>query len=326
MKTQRSLTIGIDLGATKIAGALVEVAGRVQREELVPTRHERGAEAVLDDLTGLIHRLYAAAGRTPVAGVGIGSPGRVDGERGIVHNAVNLDWEKVALVDELQMRLKRHGPIYVSKDANAAALGEYYFGAAQGIDHFVALTIGTGLGAGVVAGGQLLTGAHWNAAELGHLVLEPNGYPCVCGQVGCAETVVSGPGLERLAARFLKTSHYKSRFRRKEAPTAQELVAAAQEGDSLSVAVLQEMGRLLGQLLAATVAILDPTLMVIGGGVGSAAFPWLRPSIQSELRRRLLPGAAQKVEVVSARAVSSAVGAASLVLYQTLHQYNAEVL
>ena len=315
MSTRRSLTIGIDLGATKIAGALVDGDGRVRHEALVPTRPERGVDPVLDDLAAQIEQLIAAAGSAPVAGVGIGSPGRVDGERGVVSNAVNLGWQEVALVEQLRARLDVALPFWVAKDANASALGEACFGAAQGVDNFVMLTIGSGLGAGVVAGGRLVTGAHWNAAELGHLVLEPGGVRCACGQQGCAETVVSGPGLERLAARLLEETEERSTLPAGRRPTARDVVAAAQAGDEINLIAVRQMGRLLGEVMAACAAVLDPALFVVGGGLGLAAFSWLQPAACSELEKRILPAAAHRVRIAPAETRSSAVGAASLVHY-----------
>lgn len=145
-----------------------------------------------------------------VRGIGIGTPGQVNPTAGIVRNAVNLSWREVALVDEMRARLGARVPIWIQKDANASALGEYLFGAAQGCDDFVYISIGSGLGGGVVAGGRLLTGAAWNAAELGHLSLDPGGWLCACGNRGCAETVVSGPGLLAVTRGYLDEGDHDS--------------------------------------------------------------------------------------------------------------------
>lgn len=194
----KSLAIGVDVGATKIAAALVTSGGQVLQARQVRTVPDRGRQAVLDSIAALVEALRAQAPAPPL-GAGIGTPGRVDAEAGIVHNAVNLGWDEVHLVAEIRARLAVALPVWVQKDANASALGEYYFGAAAGCQDFVYLSVGSGLGGGVLTGGKLVTGANWNAAELGHLSLDPNGQLCACGGRGCAETVISGPGLLALA-------------------------------------------------------------------------------------------------------------------------------
>lgn len=307
-----TVAVGIDVGATKIAGALVNEAGEVLQAQQLPTLPERGPGPVLDDVATLARELGAAAAQ-PVAGIGIGTPGQVNSDAGIVRNAVNLGWEKVPLVDEVCARLALDTPIWVQKDANAAALGEYTFGAARGCDDFVYLSVGSGLGGGIVAGGRLVTGADWNAAEVGHLVLDPAGRLCACGQKGCAETVVSGPGLLHLVS----TAHEAGRYPTALSPTAtnEQILEAAAAGDALALAALTEVGEWLGQIMAASVALLNPGLIVIGGGLGLAAFRWLVPAARTELERRVLPNSVNSLAIEPSQVESSAVGAASLVWY-----------
>ena len=302
--------IGIDVGATKIAAALVGPAGEVVDTRHRPTHPERGSEAVLDDIATLARQLWPQEAAT-LAGIGIGTPGQVNGETGTVHNAVNLGWKEVPLVAEVQARLQTEIALWVQKDANAAALGEYVFGAARGHDDFVYLSVGSGLGGGIVAGGRLITGAEWNAAEVGHLVLDTAGRRCACGQRGCAETVVSGPGLSHLFDRYRKAGRYATEL--PAAATNRQIVAAAAEGDELARAALAGVGAGLGEVMAACVALLNPGLIVIGGGLGLAAFEWLLPAACAELRRRVLPGSTRPLTAERSQVESSAVGAAGLV-------------
>lgn len=310
------LAIGVDMGATKIAAALVGKDGELLDSDLLLTRPERGSAAVLDDIARLVAP-WMDRGGAAVRGIGVGTPGQVNSATGTVHNAVNLGWDEVPLVAELQARLASPAPIWVQKDANASALGELVFGAARGYEDFVYVGIGSGLGGGVVAGGRLITGADWNAAELGHLSLDPAGRLCPCGNRGCAETVVSGPGLVALARRYVVERRYASVIGpdRLDSLTAEEVLEHAAAGDELALAALAEAGSWLGIVLAACVAILNPALFVVGGGLGLAAFDFLAPAAHVELARRTLLGSHQHLKIVPSQVASSAVGAASLVWY-----------
>lgn len=311
--TAEELAIGVDVGATKIAAALVTAGGHVYAAEQLPTRPERGAAAILDDIARLI-QAWLAEHHQAIRGVGIGTPGQVNSEAGIVRNAVNLGWNKVGLSAEIRERLRSEVPVWVQKDANASALGEYVYGAAQGFDDFVYIGVGSGLGGGVVAGGHLITGADWNAAELGHLSLDPEGALCNCGNRGCAETVVSGPGLVALARRYLHEARYASGLAGEEVTTEAVLREAA-AGDELALAALTEVGRRLGIVIAACVAILNPALIVLGGGLGLAAFDYLIPPARAEVVRRTLGASVDRLAILPSQVASSAVGAASLVWY-----------
>jgi glucokinase len=317
--TLADLAIGIDVGATKIAAALVAAGGEVLATGQRHTRPQRGPAAVLDDMAVLISGWLKDYGPA-VRGIGIGTPGQVNSDAGMVRNAVNLGWQEVALVAEMQARLAAPVPIWVQKDANASALGEYLFGAAQGYDDFVYIGIGSGLGGGVVAGGRLVTGAAWSAAELGHLSLDPGGWLCACGHRGCAETIVSGPGLLAVTRDYLdERDHGSALALNGDAELTSEMVLThAAAGDRLALAALAVVGRQLGIVMAACVAILNPALFVLGGGLGLAAFDYLAPTARAELQQRTLPASAGQLEIVPSQVASSAVGAASLVWYYDL--------
>ena len=333
-----ALAIGVDLGGTKIAAALVGRDGRVLETRQVPTPVESGPGAVLDRIAAQINQLVGslAARATlsvapqatlsvapqatlsvaaPLYGVGIGSPGQVDSLSGVVRNAVNLGWDEVPLVAEVRQRLTLEIPAWVQKDANASALGEYYFGSARSCKDFVYLSIGSGLGGGIVTNGMLVTGADWNAAELGHLSLDPDGLLCNCGSRGCAETVISGPGLLTLVENYLALDEMATRLSLDQALTTQAILAAAQAGDALALAALQEVGRQFGIVMAVCVAALNPERIVVGGGLGLAAYETLLPAARAELRRRVLPVSYRKLQILPSTLASSAVGAACLVWY-----------
>ena len=245
MKKTDSLAIGVDLGGTKIAAALVSAQGKVIDSDSVMTQPEQGPMAVIKRIALLTNNLVEGAPGS-IQGVGIGSPGHINFRDGIVKSAVNLGWSEVHLVDGVRSHLVTGSPIWIEKDANASALGEYYFGAAQGCSDFAYIGIGTGLGGGVFTNGRLVTGRHGKAANLGHLSLDPDGLPCSCGSQGCAETILSGPGLIDLTRRYLSQKTYPTQLNLSNELTTTGILAAAHHGDQLALAALSEVGRILG--------------------------------------------------------------------------------
>ncbi len=167
-----TLAVGIDLGATKIASALVTESGGVLASRQTLTRSQDGADAVLQRIATEINALLTGAGER-VAGIGMGTPGIVNPGEGVVRNAVNLGWDEVPLVSGVRKHLEHDLPVFVGKDTNASALGEYYFGAGSGCRDFVYLSIGSGLGGGLIVNGQIVTGSAWQSSELGHISLDP---------------------------------------------------------------------------------------------------------------------------------------------------------
>jgi glucokinase len=306
------LAIGIDVGATKIAAALVTRQGDVLAEERLATAPKAGAEAVVERIVTAIETLAAGA-PAAIRGVGIGTPGYVDPVSGVVRTAVNLGWQEVALVRQVQARLAAPLPVWVDNDANVQALGEVMFGAGRGLDPIVCVTIGSGLGSGVVANGRLVSGATHCAAEMGHLSLDPEGRPCVCGLRGCVETVVSGPGLVTTARELLAQPYHHTLMTNPATLTAEEVVAAARREDSVALEALAATARWLGIAFAALVAVLNPAAIVVGGGLGHSAYTWLIPGAQSELARRVMRTGYADLQIVPAQVTSSAVGAATLV-------------
>jgi glucokinase len=304
--------IGVDLGATKIATALVAPSGEIIASRQVLTAADEGTNAVLSRLALEIDLL---ADQSPgnIAGVGIGSPGRTDPQNGIIRDAINLGWEEVHLVDGIRDRLKTPLPIWLQKDSNATALGEYYFGAGKGCQDFVFLSIGSGLGGGIIAGGRIFSGGFGQASELGHLSLDPKGRPCVCGLRGCSETVVSGPGLVTVAREQLTVLNDNYGMAIEEELTPSRILNAARGGEQWALAALEDVGAGLGAVLAVCVSALNPTRFVIGGGLGLAAYDFLVPPALEELKRRVPKSLYPGLQIVPACLASSAVGAACLV-------------
>ena len=314
LSPDEKFAIGIDIGATKIASVLLSEKGQIIASSQALTLASEGLRAVLDKVAKQIH-ILARQSPGDVVGVGIGSPGKVNPILGLVNDAVNLGWVEVNLTQEISDRLGAHLPVWIQKDTNMNALGEHYFGACRGCDDFVYISIGSGLGGGIISGGHLITGGDWYAAELGHISIDPDGLLCVCGNHGCAETVASGPGLVQLTRHMLTESSTGSFLRDYDDLTPEDIVSMAQAGDELACHALSEVGHVLGIVMSACVAILNPTRFVVGGGLGVAGFDFLVPAILEEIMQRTIPSSRGVLNIVRSNLETPAIGSACLVWY-----------
>ena len=285
------LVIGVDLGGTKIAAGLVDSDGVVheRRERLTPTESQ---EALLDALEEAVAELLGA----DVTAVGIGVPSIIDRTTGRALGSVNIPLDDVDLDDRLQARFGL--PVAIENDANAAAFAEWRFGAGQRASSMVMLTLGTGVGGGVVFGGQLLRGL----AEFGHIVIEHDGRPCqgTCTGRGHLEAYVSGTAATAAARAAFGP-----------AADAYRLVRLANEGDAQAIGILREIGERLGSGIGTLVNVFDPELVVVGGGFAAAGDLILEPA-RAVLRREAVGPAKERVQVVRAKLGTAAgiVGAA----------------
>ncbi|WP_119069982.1 ROK family protein [Aggregatilinea lenta] len=302
------LAVGVDIGGTKIDLVLLDTSGTVHAEHRLPTLAAEGPAAVLDRVADGITRLLQDA-PGPVSGIGIGCPGHVDPVSGVVRTAVNLGWTEVALRQEVLNRLLVDLPIACDNDVNAAALGEYYFGAARGLGDLVYLAVGTGLGAGALVNGHIVVGAGASAMEVGHLSFDPGGRLCRCGGHGCAEMYVAGVGL--IAGAKEHRPDYPDTILPAEAAPS-DILAAARAGDALACTVMNEAAVTLGQIMACCASLFDPAALVIGGGLGLAAADLLIDPAQEAMRQRVLPDVADSVRVVRSGLERIALGAACL--------------
>jgi glucokinase len=248
-----------------------------------------------------------------VLGVGVGSPGYVDSQRGIVHKAVNLGWESLPLADILTARLDGRLPVRVANDAAALAQGEATFGAGRGCDDFVLIAIGTGLGMAARVGGKLLRGSTFSAMELAHVALVTDGRPCACGLSGCLEMYLSGVGMLAAAREYLP-QFPDSSLHTCESLSTTNILAAAQAQDALGLYLLKEASTTLTGIILLTVGTLNPGRVIIGGGLGQALYPLIAEDIRADIARRTHPVAHDGLRLVAAEVTSSAAGAAALIL------------
>ncbi|GAA3664910.1 ROK family glucokinase [Nocardioides ginsengisoli] len=303
-----TLTCGIDIGGTKIAGAVVDATGEVLAEARVESP-ATDAQAVETAVASLVTRL---AGDHSFGAVGVGAAGYVAADRSTVLFAPNIAWRNEPLGDELARLTGLR--VVVENDANAAAWGEFRHGAGREVDDQLMITVGTGVGGGVVSGGRLLRGAYGVAAEVGHLCVVPQGLPCGCGNLGCLESYGSGTALVRNARRNPSPELLARAGGDPAAITGPLITRAAFDGDAFAIEQLAEIGRWLGHGIASLVAVLDPGLVVIGGGVVEAGDLLLDPIREAFDRELTGRGYRPRAEIVPALLGNRAgmIGAADL--------------
>jgi len=272
-----SLACGIDVGGTKIAGGVVDEDGTIL-EELRVESPATDAEAIEEAIAGLVGELCS---RHRIETVGVGAAGYVDKARAVVLFAPNVAWRNEDLKGELEKRVEL--PVVIENDANAAAWGEFRYGAAHDADDLLLVTVGTGVGGGLVLDGEVYRGANGVGAEIGHMRVVPNGILCGCGKHGCFEQYASGSALVREArALALSGAQIAQGMLRRAGGdltkiTGPLITEAAQQGDEGARQQLAELGRWLGEGVASLTEILDPEVVVVGGGVSEAEDLLLEP-------------------------------------------------
>jgi glucokinase len=272
-----TLAIGIDVGGTKIAGGVVDENGTIVEELRVesPATDEHAVEQAIETLVTELRT------RHEIAAVGVGVAGYIDRARSVVMFSANLALRHLDLKADLQSRLDL--PVFIENDANAAAWGEFQFGAGHDVDELLLVTVGTGIGGGVVLDGLLYRGAFGVGAEIGHLRVVPGGLRCGCGNRGCFEMYASGKALvrearEAAAAGSLLAADLLERAGGDPAGITGPLITeAAREGDTFALEQLADLGRWLGEGIASITSVLDPAVVVIGGGVSAAGDLLLDP-------------------------------------------------
>lgn len=265
----KQYVFGVDIGGTTVKLGLFDVEGKLLDKWEIPTRTEEKGSHILPDIAASIEKKIEEKkiAREMIAGVGVGAPGPVD-STGVVHRAVNLGWGMFSIKQTLEEII--HLPVMAGNDADVAALGEMWRGGGQGNDDLIVVTLGTGVGGGIIVGGRVLTGATGAGGEIGHIHVEDHEEEtCGCGNKGCLEQFTSATGITRLANRKLKESDKDSMLRTGEV-SAKAVFDAVKAKDALAMEVAEEFGRYLGKALAAIACVVNPEVIVIGGGVSRA--------------------------------------------------------
>lgn len=289
--------IAVDFGGTQIRVALVDETGELRERYTAPTIERDDASDLVDRLERGI-RAVARAAAGEVAGVGIAAPGPLDPWRGFVYNLTNVpNYRNVPLGPMLRDRLGM--TVTLGNDGNFAALGEHRYGAGRGVAHMIYLVVGTGVGGGIIVDNRLLLGAGGLAGEVGHMVVELDGPACNCGGYGCLEALASGTGIARRTAERLAMGARSSLAGLGRPPTAADVASAALAGDPLALDVIRQAGRAMGAGIASLLHLLNPTLIVLGGGVTHAGEPFWGP-LRREVEERAMPFYLEGLRIVPA--------------------------
>jgi glucokinase len=312
------LAIGVDIGGTKVAGGLVDDQGVVRSRTRRDTPDRSTTPRVVENtIVEVVHELLDVAGDAPVVGVGVGAAGFVATDRATVVFSPHLSWRDEPLRDALAARIPV--PVTVENDANAAAWAEWRFGAGRGETHLMVITLGTGIGGGIVIDGQVQRGRYGMAGEYGHMQVVPNGVRCECGNRGCWEQYASGNALVRearalLLARSPMVAELRAYVADVDALTGPMITESASRGDATATELLAEIGTWLGLGMANLAAAFDPGTFVVGGGVSAAGEMLLAPAREAFRRQLTGRGYRPEARIVVAELGSEAgmVGAADL--------------
>ncbi|MGR9049371.1 ROK family glucokinase [Halobacillus faecis] len=287
--------IGADIGGTTVKLAIIEETGTIKKKWEIPTNTANQGEAIPSDIAISISETLKeeAIDTSMVVGIGAGAPGFVDTTTGYIHEAVNIGWKDFDFGNLLKELTGM--TVWVDNDANLAALGENWLGAGEGCTELIAVTLGTGVGGGIIANGQILNGANGTAAELGHVTVVPNGgAPCNCGKTGCLETVSSATGIVRKAKEAAE-KHPESKlneFINDSTLTSKNVFDASKDGDEAASGVIAEITDVLGMAIANMAIAINPEKIVIGGGVSKAGDLLLEP-LEKAYRKYALPRTAE---------------------------------
>ncbi|HEL1649025.1 TPA: ROK family glucokinase [Streptococcus suis] len=313
--------IGIDLGGTSVKLAILTTEGEIQEKWSIKTNILDDGSHIVPDIIDSIQHRFETHGLTKddFLGVGMGSPGVVDSEAGTVIGAYNLNWKTLQLVKE-QFETALGLPFFIDNDANVAALGEQWVGAGNNNPNVVFMTLGTGVGGGVIAAGNLIRGVKGAGGELGHITVDfDNPFACTCGKKGCLETVASATGIVNLSRRYADQYAGDAKLKQMiddgQDVTAKDVFDLAKEGDDLALIVYRHFSEYLGVACANIAAVLNPAYIVLGGGV-SAAGEFLLDGVRKVFAENSFPQIKESTQIVLATRGNDAgvLGAASLVL------------
>lgn len=318
------LLIGIDIGGTTVKIGLIKTNGDIYEKWEIPTNTSNAGKAIVDDIwksiSGKLETWHLE--QVSIIGIGVGAPGFINIDTGFVYEAVNIGWKNFDLAKQLKQ--KSGLPVFIENDANIAVLGENWTGAGNQAKNLIAITLGTGVGGGIIANGKIVNGQNGMAGELGHIVVEENGYQCNCGNRGCLETLVSATGIVRQAkdkiAKFPESALAK-RCQVNGSLTSKDIFELAQKGDSISKKIVQDIAEILGKTIANLGVIINPSKVLIGGGV-SAAGDQLINEIKLVFEQHALPRVVEACEIKTAQLGNDAgiIGAAYLVLEKTQYK------
>lgn len=271
---QRDWIVGVDVGGTTVKIGIISAEGDIQSKWEIKTDKTDGGQRIMDDVWTSIDQKLAEAAIpvSQVLGIGMGAPGFIDGETGYIYEAVNIGWKEY----DLPAHLKGLSglPVFVENDANVAVLGENWKGAGRQEKNVIAITLGTGVGGGIIANGEIVNGANGMAGEIGHMTIEKNGKPCNCGRYGCLETIASATGIVRQALDIIKAGNSSGmlmeHYQKHGDITTKDIFQFAAAGDKEATSIIEYTADILGMVIANMGTIINPSRVLIGGGVSKA--------------------------------------------------------
>ncbi|WP_053219205.1 ROK family glucokinase [Virgibacillus senegalensis] len=309
--------VGVDIGGTTVKLAIIKETGDIIEKWEIKTNLEDNGASIPGDIWKSVSRKLETHGlrSSELLGIGAGAPGFVDKSTGDVAVAVNIGWKDFALADKLEQLSGL--PAVVDNDANIAALGENWLGAGNQAENLIAVTIGTGVGGGIIANGKVISGVNGTAGEIGHITVETDGAPCNCGRNGCLETVASATGIVRQANQSVESGHktvLTTLFEKNGKISAKDVFESAAAGDRISSRIIERVTDVLGLAIANAATVVNPSKIVIGGGVSDAGEQLLIP-LRKAFDKYALPRISDGAEFVKAKLGNDAgvIGAAYLV-------------
>ena len=318
MSGRNKYAVGVDLGGTNIKIGLVSPAGKIIRKYSVITQADKGPLKIIENIKIGIHALLAKS-KVNIEGIGIGSPGTVNSEKGTVENPPNFPgWDKVNLGRAISMEFEKD--VFLDNDANVAAIGELIFGNGMSLNSFIMVTLGTGVGGGIIINRKLYHGDYGAAGEIGHITINYNGPKCNCGSYGCIEAYAGNKYLTERVRKELK-KHQDSLLLKLinndyDLITPRKIKEAADKGDKYAHSVIIDLGTKLGAAFATVSNILDVSTYIIGGGVAGFGKPLL-DSIKKSLTSRVIKPIKPRVKILQAKLKNDAgiKGASALVFH-----------
>lgn len=313
----KKYVIGVDLGGTKISTAISTIEGNILANVVLPTKAEEGEVAVLGRIIQSIDEVIVGSSTSidEVEAIGIGSPGPLDAKKGIIITTPNLPFKDYNLVQPLKE--KYNIPVYLDNDANAAAIGEYMFGAGKGKESIIYFTVSTGVGGGAVLDGKIYRGHTSNALEIGHTTVDPNGPRCNCGNLGCLEAMSSGTAIAKKGKEAVSTN-VETSLKKYDTITSYEVFKEAEAGDEVAKDIIDNALTYLGIGVANAIATFDPEMIIIGGGVSKAG-DIVFDTVKKVVNKRCFKSMAESCEIVPAGLGSDAgvVGAVALAIIES---------
>lgn len=314
----KKYAIGIDIGGTNVPASIIDESGKIIHTIDKKTMAEGGPDAVIkritDSIKDLLKYFDENIKNSKIVGVGIGAPGTLDHKKGQIITSPNLpQWRNIPLVGKITAEVKM--PIFIDNDANCAAIGEHWIGAANGAENAVLITLGTGVGGGIIINNRIYRGSHGTAGELGHITIFAKGNKCACGNFGCLEAYASANATVSRAKERLKREDVASTLQTKKLSeiTAHEIYIHAEQGDRFAQSILTESGSYLGIGIATFANIFDPDIIIVGGGFAGAE-KYLIPAAIDEAYKRAFKSVMDSIKITTAKLGNHAgiIGAAKL--------------